>query len=469
MYSLRNDSVKAILLIFLFFTSTSILHFTRQHRSKVPTNKNVEGVKRDIENRGICGRPEGAFLSSFIAPAQRNDFKNECSARLKAKWPHEDVSRWTFLAPNDTALPLVVQDAEVIRWESDFLFTTILRPLLNDPMCTEKTTARLLSRSGGIPMEVAKRHVVVGRHYNVLVSGGVYVLNYWKKADSLPFDGNFAKLSEALEVCGVPATLLHLADESAAFNPYLGWPLVIRYYWSPELHKQNGGDQGCLLTLPLGYCGGWHGLPGERPVDQPVPPIIGRAYSWSYIGGWKSSTEKLLSAMRPIRGGYSQTNTRGYMPLSEMHRIMESSTFCPTRVGSVIPDTCRFYEGLESGCLPIVEESMPGANRTRYLSTFYEMWEQQTLPLVRGIRWRQGPRFSDTVHTLSGPWSTATGQVQATLDRIHSGRPPVENEIGAWQSDLLQWWSEIKAGSGLFVRSRICDLQVKSMTPLKNR
>jgi hypothetical protein len=297
-------------------------------------------------------------------------------------------------------------------------------------------------------------NVIENSQYNILVPGGIYHLAYWNKVGQPAFDGNFVRLSEALEICGAPAMLLHTSDESSEFSPYRGWPLVLRQYWNPNLHQTNGGVKGCVVTLPLGYFSDWYPKFGRRSQnDGPLAPIETRSYNWSFVGTWKSTAADMALAMSRIPGGFLGSAK----PRFETRAIMENSRICPIRMGNVLPDTGRFYESLEAGCIPLLEDSAPSAEHSNYNEGYYQTWEPEFLPFARGLSWKEGPRFHDAIFAVDGPldWPRAASAAAATLES-ETGIASLQKA----QHNTVSSWADIKKGVEGYSSMRYCELML---------
>jgi GR25 family glycosyltransferase involved in LPS biosynthesis len=140
--------------------------------------------------------------------------------------------------------------------------------------------------------------------------------------------------------------IIHLSDEFC-MDPidFYSWPSitgVLRNYWRPDLPKDPK-----ILIIPLGYH--W------KPVAETVP-FESRKLVWSFAGtDWKnrSSDMEPLTTIQPNTVLWYE-GWRDPKNLSELDymNLMMNSKCIPCPRGQNV-ETYRFYEALESGCIPL--------------------------------------------------------------------------------------------------------------------
>lgn len=147
---------------------------------------------------------------------------------------------------------------------------------------------------------------------------------------------------------GKSFTILHLSDEFQQ-DPcfFYEWPevkSVLRFY----LRKDILNDK--ILTVPLGY---------HWKVQGPIKPMSERVYTWSFCGtNWKGRSEQLcaLEEIEPnLVTYYPNWNYPSQLKESEFLSLLQNTKFVPCPRGNNI-ETYRFYEALESGCVPVFTE-----------------------------------------------------------------------------------------------------------------
>ena len=182
--------------------------------------------------------------------------------------------------------------------------------------------------------------------------------------------------------------ILHLSDEGNAdpLIPY-GWEEcvgVVRTYWREELEMY--GEK--VIVIPLGY----HWSKGNPGVDLPEdrsPRLPFREYVWSFMGtDWNQRGEKMknLTLLQPHKLlWFKEWNDPQMLKQDEYLNILLNSRFVPTP-GGVNPETYRFYEALECGCIPLYIRQ---TGDELLVDKHYKKW----LPLVNLPSWDHAAAF----------------------------------------------------------------------------
>lgn len=153
---------------------------------------------------------------------------------------------------------------------------------------------------------------------------------------------------------GVNYYILHLSDEHGE-DPLTiyqsdGCLGVVRMYHREGL-EQFGNK---VLTIPLGYH--WTKAGGMDDPEFRTPRLPFREYVWSFLGTkWNNRPEKMknLSLIQPNRlVWFNEWNDAAMLGEQEYLNVLLNSRFVPTP-GGQNPETYRFFEALECGCIPL--------------------------------------------------------------------------------------------------------------------
>ena len=151
-----------------------------------------------------------------------------------------------------------------------------------------------------------------------------------------------------LQKAGIKFKVLHFSDEFQQ-DPYFFYSSahvkgVLRFYKRNDIPNEN------VLTIPLGY---------HWKVKDSMKPLGERKYSWSFCGtNWKGRSEQLsvLEKIEPkVLTYYPDWNDPSQLKESEYLSLLQDTIFVPCPRGNNI-ETYRFYEAIESGCIPVFTE-----------------------------------------------------------------------------------------------------------------
>jgi len=198
--------------------------------------------------------------------------------------------------------------------------------------------------------------------------------------------------------------LVHVSDEwfSGGYRLYRHFDLVLR--WN-HTYLANGSG---IVTVPLGY-------PNEtgnsmRPADQ-------RQFAWSFIGAIKSSRTAMAAAFNgfapqfvTITDPHAQANPKK-LSKREFDAVLEDTVFVPCPMGNATIDTGRVYEGLEFGCIPLVELRIS-------LDYYRNLFGPNPIPAFRD--WSAARRFAETLYSD-------------------------KSSLLAKQAEISSWWQSYKA------------------------
>ncbi len=233
--------------------------------------------------------------------------------------------------------------------------------------------------------------------------------------------------------------LVHIGDEfyDLGVDRYVYFRGVFRMIWSSVFNPRH------VFVLPLGS------YIEELPAT--ITPVLDRRYAWSFIGdAEKVSRPDMVRAFSSIEPHicFSSTPVRGVsffgsepgkrrIPNSEFYGILGDSVFAPSPMGNASIESCRPYDALEVGAIPIVERRLT-------LDYYKGLLGQHPLPTVS--TWADGRRFANRL--LS--------------DRVL---------LSELQQSCLEWWARYKVslieriGAFLEERSNTDD----QMMPLRSR
>jgi hypothetical protein len=242
---------------------------------------------------------------------------------------------------------------------------------------------------------------------------------------------------------GKNAFLVHPFDEflDLGVDRYTNFRGVFRMIWSSVFNPKH------VMVFPLGsYL--------EAPPAS-IVPASQRRYAWSFVGeAGKVSRPDMVRAMTPIEPHicFSETPVRGItffnrdssgkkrIPKQDFYQIMGQSAFAPSPQGNATIESCRPYDALEVGAIPIVERRLT-------LDYYKSLLGKHPLPTVDS--WSQGRQLA--VNLLADP---------ARLDEL--------------QQTCLQWWKQYKCklieriGIFLTERSNTEDVLVPLRSNLPN-
>ncbi len=143
-----------------------------------------------------------------------------------------------------------------------------------------------------------------------------------------------------------PCGLLHLGDEylRSDLTPYSAFDFVVRMF--PFVGAENPG----VLSVPLGYTSGLS--------TQTHRPAAERTSLWMFAGDWKADRHVMARAFEKVPGGFlSLTRSmEGERAITRAEYIsqMADAVFAPAPAGNIALETCRAYEALELGAIPIL-------------------------------------------------------------------------------------------------------------------
>jgi hypothetical protein len=134
--------------------------------------------------------------------------------------------------------------------------------------------------------------------------------------------------------------------------------------------------------------------------------------TWFFAGDWKADRNLMANAFRHLPGGFlsipkSFFGERGISRADYLSKLA-SSRFAPAPAGNVCIETCRPYEALHFGAVPLLP-------KTRFADPYRDLFGSHPLPTF--YDWEAARRFAEA--QLKSP---------RTLDTL--------------QSECLDWWAK---------------------------
>jgi hypothetical protein len=185
---------------------------------------------------------------------------------------------------------------------------------------------------------------------------------------------------------GKNAFLVHISDEfyELGADRYKNFRGVFRMLWSSVFNPEH------VMVFPLGtYI--------QEPPAQ-VLPANERRYAWSFIGAAdKTSRPEAMRAFASLEPHFlfSSTQLPGFnltggaskrLSRAEFYDVLGQSIFAPSPMGNASMESCRPYDALEMGAIPIVERRLT-------VDYYKEFLGDHPLPTVSS--WREGRRLAD--------------------------------------------------------------------------
>jgi len=211
---------------------------------------------------------------------------------------------------------------------------------------------------------------------------------------------NATKLLLEWSKCGVKFKILHLSDEITEDkfrDPLLIYQLpncisVLRTYIRDDFPP---GTEDKIKVIPLGYR--WSPLNSSQNPLLRTPNLPFRENHWCFFGtDWNGRSELL----KPIINSnllksykvFPNWNDPSGLSREEYIYEMTNSVFVPCPDG-VNPETFRFYEALEAGCIPLIVKTEKNA--------IWFKWVSNYIPLIANDTWDDALRIMYTL--LSNP------------------------------------------------------------------
>ena len=178
-----------------------------------------------------------------------------------------------------------------------------------------------------------------------------------------PHTPKVAAMLEKWSSYGAKFSILHLSDEytmdARGANPMYndnvdlydlsGCEKVLRFYLRAGLPDK-------VTTIPLGYH--WTLHEGSQNMLVKTPRLPFRNLVWSFFGTEWNDRKKQLQPLFDISGNYESQFFKSWNDSSALKKedyitTLLDTVFVPCPDG-MNPETFRFYEALECGCIPLI-------------------------------------------------------------------------------------------------------------------
>ena len=225
----------------------------------------------------------------------------------------------------------------------------------------------------------------------------------------------YIKLFTKYESMNQPFKVLHLSDEFCEdpidFYNFSNCKKVVRNYVRPNLSPN-------VTVIPLGYHTTFkNGI--EKPYER-TPQLPFRKYVWSFFGTNWNNRSVILDDLKDESIGeyrcelYKEWNDSNSLSQNEYMSMMLNSWIVPC-IGGNNPETYRFYEALEFGCVPIIVEDDHNKEYIKYVTQHIPIlplksWSQARSLLKSFIENKEA--FEQYRHTLLTAYSSMKKQFQ---------------------------------------------------------
>lgn len=185
--------------------------------------------------------------------------------------------------------------------------------------------------------------------------------------------GREDEISEA--VAGYEWLLMFVTSDEEALFGEIDHPNMIRWVQTPR----HGRDYGDARLFGVGYSPHTRNLPMTAPVKDGV-----------FLSGQDTHQRRhdCFQSLDDVPGVVKRTDgfTQG-MPPNEYMRHMVNAKVVPAPSGAVSPDSFRFWEALETHCIPVSDTVSPTDGTTDY---WHRIFTDPPFPLAEdwaGVDW----------------------------------------------------------------------------------
>lgn len=187
-----------------------------------------------------------------------------------------------------------------------------------------------------------------------------------------PHTSKIAAILKKWDSHGVKFSVLHLSDEfltdsdntdDLEFYSLSGCEKVLRFYLRENMPEK-------VTTIPLGYH--WTLREGSQNMLIKTPRLPFRNLTWSFFGTDWNGRKEQLQPFFDISGKYESQffknwNDSSTLKEEEYVTTLLDTVFVPCPDG-VNPETFRFYEALECGCIPLIVKTTINATWVDWIS-----------------------------------------------------------------------------------------------------
>lgn len=202
-----------------------------------------------------------------------------------------------------------------------------------------------------------------------------------------PHTQEYMNLFTMYESNNIPFKVIHLSDEfcndSIDFYYFSNCKKVLRNYVREGLPSN-------VTVIPLGYHTTFkNGI--EKPYER-TPQLPFRKYAWSFFGTNWNHRDAILEPLKNI-GEYRCELYNSWNDAKQLgdkeYLSMCLNTWIVPCIGGNNPETYRFYEALECGCVPIIVEDDNNKDYIKFITEYIPImplksWDQAPM-LIRGF------------------------------------------------------------------------------------
>jgi hypothetical protein len=240
-----------------------------------------------------------------------------------------------------------------------------------------------------------------------------------------PYIEKATALMEKWNESGATFSILHMSDELATDDissyDFSGCLNVLRFYQRSNLPEK-------VTTIPLGYH--WTLREGSKNMLIVTPRLPFRSLTWSFFGTDWNNRKNLLQPLYDISGAYKAQffkdwNDSQALGSEAYTSALLDTVFVPCPDG-VNPETFRFYEALECGCIPLIVTTETNATWVDYITEHI-----QVLPLKS---WEDAAKF--------------VTHLQQNVEMLEVYRTKVLSSWIEWRKELqdeVKAWSKVGA------------------------
>lgn len=223
-----------------------------------------------------------------------------------------------------------------------------------------------------------------------------------------------AKMLRKWDAQGAKFCILHMSDE-------LGQDPIDMYELDGcvKVMRMYLRDTPCpekVLTIPLGYH--WTLAEGSKVPATHTPRLPFREHTWSFHGtDWQGRKELLapLNEIPHVAEFYEGWNSAKALKGDAYISILLNTVFVPCPDG-VNPETFRFYEALECGCVPLVVRTET--------NTAWVNWITEKTKIIPMNSWSDAKEF--------------VKYIMANKDQLEGYRAAVLGAWVAWREEVRQ-------------------------------
>lgn len=228
-----------------------------------------------------------------------------------------------------------------------------------------------------------------------VIPGALYLYN---SIDALQLDPEFLNKVAETKGCG----LLHVGDEyfRGGYKQYAAFDYVIRAF---PIKAVSGPGVFDLALGPTSYLG-----------DENRTLASERTHSAVFAGDWKSDRGAMAKRFAHLPDAFLSV-PRSFLGETGVSRDeyfarMAAAKFAPCPAGNICLETCRAYEALHFGAIPLLP-------KRRFADAYADLFGSHPLPTFGN--WNQAAKFVEH----------------------YTARPEL---LDALQAECLQWWDEFR-------------------------